>query len=97
MPAIIRNKKSIGEQVKERNLYSDIELQKDKDSTSQAIDNEIKEKGYSPSYELAEHRKMIKLILDKLGITDEEFDAYCKEVEEIKTQVKEQDKNRDNL
>lgn len=95
MPTIIRNKKSVGEQVKERNLYSDIELQKDKDNTSQAIDNEIKEKGYSPSYELAEHRKMIKLILDKLGITDEEFDTYCKEVEEIKTQVKEQDKNRE--
>lgn len=95
MPAIIRNKKSIGEQVKERNLYSDIELQKDKDSTSQAIDNEIKEKGYSPSYELAEHRKMIKLILDKLGITDEEFDAYCKEVENIKLEIKEQDKNHE--
>lgn len=95
MPAIIRNKKSIGEQVKERNLYSDIELQKDKDSTSQAIDNEIKEKGYSPSYELAEHRKMIKIILDKLGITDEEFDAYCKEVENIKLEIKEQDKNHE--
>lgn len=95
MPAIIRNKKSIGEQVKERNLYSDIELQKDKDSASQAIDNEIKEKGYSPSYELAEHRKMIKLILDKLGITDEEFDAYCKEVEDIKLEIKEQDKNHE--
>ena len=95
MPAIIRNKKSIGEQVKERNLYSDIELQKDKDSTSQAIDNEIKEKGYSPSYELAEHRKMIKIILDKLGITDEEFDDYCKEVENIKLEIKEQDKNHE--
>ena len=91
MPAIIRNKKSIGEQVKERNLYSDIELQKDKDSTSQAIDNEIKGKGYSPSYELAEHRKMIKIILDKLGIADEEFNAYCKEVENIKLEIKEQD------
>ena len=95
MPAIIRNKKSIGEQVKERNLYSDIELQKDKDSTSQAIDNEIKEKGYSPSYELAEHRKMIKIILDKLGITDEEFNTYCKEVENIKLEIKEQDKNHE--
>lgn len=92
MPTIIRNKKSIGEQVKERNLYADVELQKDKDTSSQAIDNEIKNKGFSPSYELAEHRKMIKLILDKLGITDEEFETYYKEVEEIKTNVREQNK-----
>ena len=92
MPTIIRNKKSIGEQAKERNLYADVELQKDKDTISRAIDNEIKNKGYSPSYELAEHRKMIKLILDKLGITDEEFKAYYKEVEEIKTNVREQNK-----
>lgn len=95
MPVIIRNRKSVGEQVKERNLYSDVELQKDKDTESQAIDNEIKEKGYSPSYELAEHRKMIKLILDKLEITDEEFNEYFNEVEEIKTNVKEQNKNRE--
>ena len=90
MPTIISNKKSIGEQVKERNFYADVDLQKDKDASSQAIDNEIKNKGFSPSYELAEHRKMIKLILDKLGITDEEFEAYYKEVEEIKTNVREQ-------
>lgn len=43
-------------------------------------------------YELAEHRKMIKLILDKLGITDEELEAYYKEVEKIKTNVREQNK-----
>lgn len=96
MPTIIRNKKSIGEQVKERNLYSDVDKQKDKDTTSQTIDNEIKEKGYSPSYELAEHRKMIKLILDKLGITDEEFDTYCKEVDAIKNDVKEKAKQHSN-
>lgn len=71
-------------------MYTDVDLQKDKDASSQAIDNEIKNKGFSPSYELAEHRKMIKLILDKLGITDEEFEAYYKEVEEIKTNVREQ-------
>ena len=73
-------------------MYTDVELQKDKDTSSQAIDNEIKNKGFSPSYELAEHRKMIKLILDKLGITDEEFEAYYKKVEEIKTNVREQNK-----
>lgn len=73
-------------------MYTDVDLQKDKDASSQAIDNEIKNKGFSPSYELAEHRKMIKLILDKLGITDEEFEAYYKEVEEIKTNVREQNK-----
>lgn len=93
MPTIIRNNKSIGEQVTERNLRSDVELQKDKDTTSQTIDVQIKEKGYSPSYELAEHRKMIKLILDKLGITDEEFNAYFEEVEKIKKEIKENKHN----
>ena len=73
-------------------MYADVELQKDKDTISKAIDNEIKNKGYSPSYELAEHRKMIKLILDKLGITDEEFNDYFNKVESIKTEIKEQDK-----
>ena len=71
-------------------MYADVDLQKDKDASSQAIDNEIKNKGFSPSYELAEHRKMLKLILDKLGITDEEFEAYYKEIEEIKANVREQ-------
>lgn len=102
MPKIIRNIKPIGEQVKERNLYSDVELQKDKDSLSQSIDTQIKTEGVSPSAESAMHRKVIKKLLDILreaGLVQEEceefkeFDEYFTKIEEIKKEIKEQSKN----
>ena len=68
---------------------SDLSKVKDTDAKSNAINDWVR-KDYTLTEELAIHRKAIKKILDKLEISDEEFDKYDTFVEAHKEKVKEE-------
>ena len=85
---IRRSKLSVAEKGRLENAEVAIEMNGDSDSYSQQVVQKIREKEISPSVEFAIHRKAIKAILDKLGITDEEFETYNTLVENAKKDAK---------
>ena len=100
MPKIHRLNKTPGDIVMDRDLKASVELQKDKNPASRAIDTEIKRQGTSPSKEQSLDRHAIIDIINALkglGVDISAIESFAKyaeydaEMERIKEECKSQD------